>query len=104
LALLGVEGGLDLGELDPLLLEQVESADAVGAVGFGVDGDVSHGAHMVRCDASLTRATTARSTAEAPACSKARAQPSAVAPVVSTSSISSTRWPATLGNSFGGTA
>src|SRR5690606_9174735 len=72
--------------------------------GFGVDRDLGHEAltktaslklHMVSPSRSRTLATTATSTRTAPAAFSALAQPSAVARVVITSSLSRIRRPAT---------
>ena len=98
---------VDLGEGDALVLEQPLGPPAVGAERRGVDLDLGHvlgsgilgSARRLRdwasdhmgCDASrTTRARVSTSTWAAPARRSTRAQAPTVAPVVSTSSTSST--------------
>src|SRR5690606_10941606 len=101
--LLRVVGGDDVGIGSALAVQQGHGADAVGAAGFGVENDFGQEKlleaegnvlfHLGGSRAFFTLAMTARSTARAPASIRTRAQASAVAPVVSTSSTRSRRRP-----------
>src|ERR1700679_2529563 len=99
---------VDLLDRCALLLQEMLRAHAIGADRRGVDGDFGHDAHsdsqqtyIVTAAARTTRASVRTSTLRAPDRFRVRAQADTVAPVVNTSSISSTVRPLTASARFG---
>src|SRR6202142_3665320 len=112
-AALPIAAEVDFGEVDALAFQQGLGRVAIGAIAGGINFDKRHFGllgvpragprYMVVRTGATTRANTRTSTWAAPARNKARAQVSTVAPEVSTSSISTTRWPAISALRSGGT-
>src|SRR5208282_4057865 len=101
---------VDLTKVDPLARKQFLRPVAIGAVLGRVDFDRSHNGSLILSNpymdvrtGSATLANTSTSTLAAPARSSALAQPSTVAPDVSTSSTRTRRRPSTAAFPSGGT-